>query len=228
MPADVVTLWEAAGRPAPNWQGKAKTARTQPPTRPGICALTGVRGDVVDARHVLSDSFTTWDRFRYATVDPQGLAFGPAACWALRHRAGMQRPHALIDGTYREVTAPELFDALHNLDDKGFVAVPQSRQKHLTPWAQLGTIRVDDENLRWTSTDVDRLDTYMTLRQAGFGETALMEREPRWAILTRLSGGLRRQVLDMWHRLDPWRAHPAYMDVAARATRPAKEDLNSE
>lgn len=38
--------WVAAGRPEPDWQGKARTPKPTPTTRPGICALTGQPGNV--------------------------------------------------------------------------------------------------------------------------------------------------------------------------------------
>lgn len=96
----VELCWDAAGRPEPNWTGKAKTARSAPPVRQGVCALLGRRCDVVDIRHVLSDLFTAWDRLPHRTHPEAGLSI-PAA-WAFRSRPAMQRPHAIIDGTFRE------------------------------------------------------------------------------------------------------------------------------
>lgn len=216
-----VAAWEAARRPTPNWTGKAKTARATPSTRPGVCALTGRVGDVVDARHVVSDVFMGWDRFRFRDRDPAGIGFSIPAAWAFRERVAMQQPHALIDGRWLLVTAPGLYDALERLDERGFVIVPQSRQKHLLPWAEMGTVRVDDETLSWAPAEVARLAVYARLRAVGFGEAALGERSPRWVVLSRCADP--GAVLAEWPLLDPWRAHPAYLDVAARATRTPEE-----
>lgn len=90
------TLHGLAGRPTPDWTGKARTARPAPPTRPGVCALTGERTEVVDLQHGVSATFTTWDRFPYRTAAPAGLSI--PACWALRLRIGMQQPHAVLYG----------------------------------------------------------------------------------------------------------------------------------
>jgi len=220
-PAEVI--WYGGGQPAPNWQGKAQHDRPTPPTRPGVCALTGTPGPVVAGRYVLSGLFTKTDRFRCRDIDPAGLAFGPAACWAIRHRTAMQRPYALIAGTFAEVTTPAgLYAALTHLGPRDVVTVPQSRQKHLLPWAELGAVRTDDETLGWGAEQVRLLDVYATLRTLGFGETALCESAPRWPILTKVAAADQLHVLTLWPALDPWRCHIAYMDVAARATRKEK------
>jgi hypothetical protein len=164
--------------------------------------------------------FTGWDRLPYRDLDPAGVAFSPPAAWALRLRVGMQRPHGLTaDGVFREVAPSELHRILVSPHPLLLVSVPQSRQKHLVPWLQWSRVRVDDEALRWTPADRDRLVTYTTLRAAGFGESALAEPSPRWPVLSRLTDATRRDVLAVWPHLTVWRAHPSYLDVAARATR---------
>lgn len=226
MNCDVAALWEGAGSPAPNWQGKARSVRDTPPTRRGVCALTGDPGAVVDARHVLSGLFTRQDQFRHRDADPAGLAFGPAACWALRHRAGMQQPHSLVDGRLSPVTPEGLFRALLDLPDHPtwWVGVPQSKQMHITPWARLGTVRVDNEDITWTSNETTLLRRYAAIRALGFGETAITETVPRWPILVKLNSADRARVTNGWAQLDPWREHQSLLDIAARATRTVKED----
>lgn len=224
--AAVTALWEAAGRPPPNWQGKARSVRTVPEPRWGVCALTGQRGAVWDARHVISDQFTAYDRFRHRDTDPAGLAFGEPAAWAFRHRLAMQRPHVWHRDEMVEANPARLRDALADLVDtpnRVVVCVPQSRQKHLLPYAEPGLVRVDDVSLTWTVDDVKRLGVYGTLRAAGFGETALAGRVPLWPALLKLPADHRAGVLDVWQMLDPWRDHhPGYLHVAAVATRKEK------
>lgn len=215
----VVKLWCAAGSPVPNWTGKAKTARAAPDPRPGVCCLTGDAGPVYPARFVISETFTALDRLPYRDVDPDGLAFGPAAAWAIRCRPLMQLPHAIVAGRLMQCTPSGLYSALHNMAPSGVVLVPQSRQKHLAPWCEAGTVRVDDESLMWGPDERDRLGTYRTLRALGSGEAALAEPSPRYPTLAKLDRTDRRWCLEWWPHLDPWRAHPAYLDVAARATR---------
>lgn len=212
--------WFAAGCPEPNWAGRSKNATPRPPTREGVCALTGLNGDVVDARHVLSDMFTAWDRFPFQHVDPDGVAFSFAAAWAFRHRPFQQQPSAFIDGVFREQLKPsELRAALDNLGQYDAVCVPISRQKHVLPFAARGCVRVDDETITWTDRDRTLLATYAWFRSLGFGEAALTEPAPRWTILKRLDTPTAAAVLAAWDELDRWREHPVRLDVAARATR---------
>jgi hypothetical protein len=224
MTHPVVHLWEAAGRPEPNWQGKARRPVTPPEPRDGVCALTGEPGPVWPLNKITT-TLTTLDRFRRRDADPQGLALGPAAAWAIRHRAAMQHPHAIVDGTHRQVTPPELYQALEQAATCPDVmpTVPISRQKHVLPWARWGHVGVDDEWLPWDRTHLDRLGIYRALRRLGFGEAAIAEPTPRHQILARLDRADRIWVLTHWGDLNRWRHHPAYLEVAARATREPKE-----
>ena len=45
--------------------------------------MTGARGEVWDARHVVSDSWTAWHLFGFRHVDPAGVGFGAAAAWVV-------------------------------------------------------------------------------------------------------------------------------------------------
>lgn len=110
-------LWNLAGRPAPDWQGKTRTPRTPPEPRPGVCALTGVVGPVFDARHVVSDLFTSWDRLPFRHRDPAGVAFSPPAAWAFRLRAARQQPHVSDDTALTEADPAMLHAALVALPD---------------------------------------------------------------------------------------------------------------
>src|SRR5690606_16602595 len=143
-------------------------------------------------------TLTTVDRFRHRDLDPDGLALGEAAAWAVRHRTAMQQPHATdTAGQLVEVDPETLRVALGRLavDPTTWVLVPQSRQKHLLPWAEPGSVRIDDRSLPWGRRDMDRLGTLAALRQLGFGEAALAEPAPRWPILTRLDPDARKWVL---------------------------------
>lgn len=226
LPPFVAVLHDRAGRPDPDWTGKATTPRPAPATRAGVCALTGAHGDVVDLQHGVSGTFTTWDRLPYRREAGAGLSI--PACWALRLRVGMQQPHAIVDSVFRLVDPPDLYRALTVLPDdpEGFVSVPQSRQKHLIPYALPGTIRVDDHALAWTEEDTVRLAAYAWLRKDGHGETALTEPVPRAHLIAGSAdpGEAWRQ----WGLLAPWRATPDYLDVAARATRTPKRGADAE
>lgn len=218
-PSVVASVWSAAGEPEPDWTGKAKTARTAPDQFDGQCALTGAIGPCVDLRHVLSDLWSGWDHLRH--LDRSRPALSIPAAWAFRLRVAMQRPHICDADGFREATPDDLYHRLLRPDTAMVVTVPQSRQKHLLPFAVRGTVRTDDETLPWGAVEAARLGAYAVLRGDGFGETALAEPAPRWPILQRAVNPA--SVVALWPELDPWRAHPAYLDVAARATRQPKE-----
>ena len=152
----LTALWHAAGCPEPNWQGKATKPVDIPVPRPGVCALTGAPGMVWPLAKITT-TLTTIDRFRFRDADPAGLALGPAATWALRHRAAMQHPHGTLNSVFTQLDPPSLLAALTALadDPHGWIGVPQSRQKHLLPWAEPGTVRTDDETLRWGHRQVE-------------------------------------------------------------------------
>lgn len=217
----VVAAWIRAGRPSPNWQGKARTVREAPTSRDGICALTGLRGLVVPILRCVSDGFTSWDRLRH--LDREDVGFSIPAAWAFRERVAMQRPHGLVGDAWLQLGSRALHDALMRLGPHELICVPQSRQKHLLPWAAWGSVRVDDETLRWGSEEVELLGAYGWLRYRGFNERAMHEPFPRFQLLARLDRGQQVEVLRVWEMLAPWRAHRAYLDVAALATRWMKE-----
>jgi hypothetical protein len=224
MTHPVQTLWQRSGRPEPNWQGKAVRTVSPPESRQGICALTGLSGQVWPVSKVTT-TLTTLDRLPFRNLDPAGLALGPAAAWAIRHRLAMQQPHVSeADGRLVSASPNDLRAALENLGPRSWVLVPQSRQKHLLPWAVPGQVRVDDESLPWTKTDVALLATYARLRRLGFVEVALAESAPRWHVLQRLANADRQWALTRWRDLSAWRSHLAYLDVAARATRTPRQE----
>lgn len=208
------------GCPAPNWQGKAVKSVSAPTPRDGICALTGSPGRVWPLSSVTT-TLTTLDRLPYRNVDPLGCALGISATWALRLRIAMQQPHIATGGPLRTASPTDLHAALSDMRPDVWILVPQSRQKHLLPWASPGLVRVDDEDLLWSDRDREALAAYARLRARGFGERALTETAPPWVVM-RLTNH-RAAVLADWPLLDRWRAHPAYLDVAARATRTLKE-----
>lgn len=219
----LVALWEMTGHPGPNWQGKAVKAVAAPSPRRGICALTGEHGPVWPLNSVTT-TLTTLDRLPHRNVDPAGCALGEAAAWALRLRVAMQQPHvAATDGPLRQATPADLYAALEGMHPGAWVLVPQSRQKHLLPWATPGMIRVDDGDLIWGDRDRAALAAYARLRAAGFGERALAEAAPSWVVMRGVAD--RAAILADWPLLDRWRAHPAYLDVAARATRTTRETI---
>lgn len=224
--APIAHLWISAGAPPPNWQGKARRPVVAPPPRPGLCALTGEIGPVWPLQ-ALTTTLTTLDRFPFRDADPDGLAVGAAGAWAIRHRQAMLRPHAVTAaGIHREVDPPGLYDALVRAatDPTVMPSVPvRTTGAQVLPWARWGHVGTDTGWWPWSPAELELLATYRTLREFGFGEIALTEREPRHKVLARLDPGSRREVLHLWHHLDRWRGGDGRMGIAARATRTPKD-----
>jgi hypothetical protein len=92
-----------------------------------------------------------------------------------------------------------------------------SGRKHTLPYAQWGTVRVDDVNLFWREADVERLRIAASLRARGLPGPALHEHAPP-------SSWLRNQPLETWlatqrewDALEPWR-NTAYLPLVVKAT----------
>lgn len=215
----VVAVWEAAGCPEPDWSVRGRD-ELAPEAFPGVCALTGQPGPVYPIGKVVTGMWVGVDQLEHLHRPDAG--WSKPVAWALRNRLSRQHPHALIDGTWAQLTPSDLFAALMAMTGRDVVLVPQSRQKHLLPFAEWGAVRTDDESHPWGSTERDLLGTVRALRSMGFGEAALMEPAPRWPILTKLPRPDQAWVVRHWDSLRPWRQHPALLDIACRATRKDK------
>lgn len=207
----------------PGRTGRARPAARSASRNPGPeCALTGSPGPVWPLSAV-SVTLTTLDRFAFRDTDPAGIAVGPAAAWAIRHRQAMLRPHAVdADGTHTEVDPAGLYDALVRAGTDATVmpSVPIGTfGAQVLPWARWGHVGTDNGWWPWGPAEAALLATYRELRQLGFSEVALAEREPRHNVLARLPATDRRHVLRSWHDLDRWRPSDGRLGIAARATR---------
>lgn len=212
--------WVAAGRPHPPAAGHRDDPRPAP-TRDGTCMVCGHVGDVHPAGKIVSELYMDAPDCRWKGVD---WALCSPCAWAHRHRPYRTVPWVLdgVHGTCVQATPPDLFAALERFGPWSCVVVPVSRQVHVLPKAGWGQVCTDRDFAPWGPDDTARLYTLRDLRALGFGEAALAEAEPRWDVLRRCDD--RRHVLDLWHRLDPWRRQrPSLVDVAVRATRTPKD-----
>lgn len=204
--------WDHAGRPEIT---TGPRANRRPATwTTGRCAICGHHGDIHPQREIVSDGFNDWYRCRHRHPN---CGFCPACAWTLRHRPFRTHPHTAG-------TTGTLFEALSRpVTREVAVAVPISRQIHVAPFVEWGHVHTDRRALTWGPTEVERLHLVAHLRTLGFSEPALAEAAPRWLVMRRLDPDQRRDVLDAWARLEPWRVDPEPMAVAVRATRTPKE-----
>ena len=180
------------------------------PAAETVCCRCGQRRPVTPLSRVVSAKFTGFDR----------LTIGDGLCvpCAWSFSSPVRRLTLAITETAAVVLdSAALYDCLLHPAQRAAVVVPISGRKHVLPYAQWGTIRVDDINLQWRPTDVHRLQITADLRRRGAPAPALAEHSPphRW---------LRTQPTDTWeatHRqwreLEPWRPTP-HVDLAIKAT----------
>lgn len=199
-------LWDHFGRPPAN-----VTLGDD-----GICVICGSEGPVIEAGQVVSPKFTDWDQY----AGTAHTLWCEGCVWAhtvhdLRTYAWKVSPtecERLSEGRLNSVLS-------FPLDHDTAVIIPISRHKHLLPRARAGVITSDDAHLPWGDRQVEFLNILTRLRALGFSENALTEAAPRWAMITKLSGPDKVEVLKSWAVLTPWRNNPLLMAIGLRATR---------
>jgi hypothetical protein len=211
-PEDVLhTAWQAAGQPHPGVS--LDTAGTCVRClHPAVGARLGT---------VVSAKYGDWDRLP-GRAAPGVVIWCPPCAWGHRHLPLRTHPHLIEPGGCRQLTTGELRAALAGaLPTRAAILVPQSRHKHLAPFATWGTVTTDDAALRWTSHDAALLDVAAELRAAGVPASALAHADPPVDVLARLDPAARAAALLRWPELDPWRRRPPWLQVAIRATHAA-------
>lgn len=203
----LLAAWQACGRP-----------QALPPTTDGTCARCSSLADLVATRAVVSKVFTGYDQWR----NPSGAGLCPACTWGYRTAELRTAAHLVTaDPPCLQQLDPDQLGALLSEPLAPTVAavVPlRPGRKHLFPNAVWGRVTVDDTQLPWTAGDVDRLAAMRRLRAMGFGSRMLTQPAPAWTVIRRLPKSWTDQVLEDWTALDPWRARPAWFDLAVQAS----------
>jgi hypothetical protein len=205
------TLWQHQGSPRLTGPGA-------PATTPGTCARCHQATDhAALLTDVISDKWTGWQD--YATGD-RTPRWCPPCAWGHTEPTLRHLPWLITT----DHGAPATLSTLHATLTRPLPAdvallIPLTRKKHLLPAARWGLITVDDLALPWRPADADRLTVLTALRAAGFTERALGAPAPRFEHLRTLTPTQQAQVLRTWALLDPWRAFPAYLQIALLATR---------
>jgi hypothetical protein len=167
---------------------------------------------------VVSDNYADWERLA-GHRGPGPLVWCPPCAWGHRHAPLRTRPHLIGPDTCRTLDPAGLFVALAApLAAHQVVIVPQSRHKHLAPFARWGTVATDDLALAWTDQDSWCLAVTGWLRGLGFGEAALRRPTPPVDPACWPPAQLGR-VLSRWEELGPWRQRTPWLEVGLRATR---------
>jgi len=131
---------------------------------------------------------------------------------------------AITEARATVLDTPALCDLLLRVPLREALVVPLSGRKHLLPYAQWGTVRIDDINLTWSSGDITRLQIVASLRSRGLAATALSEPAPSWGWIRTQPDELRAAALREWDALAPWRGTP-HLQLAIKATTHLKGPL---
>ena len=201
--------WQALGQPtSPHLDVAAATH--------GDCARCARPGPVVAAETVLSAKWTGWGSWR--------TAGRPALCQACAWGYGDTRNRQGAMLITRSPTCARLDP--HVLARTLTAAVPvdhavvlplRPNRKHVLPEARWGRLTVDDVPVRWTAGDAHRFTVTLRLRRWGFTGRGLAQPAPDFPTLRRLPAPVRRQVLDLWPSLDPWRPNTPWLSAGSLA-----------
>lgn len=187
------------------------------PTAPGAlpcstscCCRCGAHLEVTPLHRIVSAKFTGFD----ALGPGDGLC--QSCAWSFSTPA--RRLCLLITATTATVLdSPSLYDQLLHPLASAAIVVPISGRKHVLPYAQWGTIRVDDINLTWRTRDTHRLHITAELRSRGVPATTLNDPAPPTRWLTTQPPETWEPTQRQWRELDPWRNTP-HLDLALKAT----------
>lgn len=209
----VVVAYEAAGGTAQKLDGQSLVER---------CSRCTRRCQLSPAGNVVSRTFTGFDSW----ADPAGRGLCASCSWLystpqLRlqpHRVTHQPP-ALTACSPAELLAELTTGALN---PTVAIAVPlKPGRKHVFAGLAWGTIRTDDVNLPWTTTDAALLRDLAELRTAGFGPRMLTEPAPPYQVLHRHPSTTWTRLQQLWRSLDAWRRQSLpHLELAIAVTRP--------
>lgn len=175
----------------------------------GRCCRCGQLRPVQPLHRFVSPKFNGWSELR----DGAGLC---ASCgWAFAS-VSKKDPMWISRKSAAAMTFEQIHDHLLRPLEGIALVVPLSGRKHLLPYAQWGTVRVDDINLPWRIGDMRRLQILNELRREGVPASALQETTPPWTWLRhRLHEAELRS--EQWRQLQPWRGTP-YLLLAIKIT----------
>lgn len=188
------------------------------------CAMCAAPADI-PAGDVVSANFTDADLWRCRDDSPAPLLC--CRCAGRYRDTDLRRyPHTVTADEHVRMSLPETTVLLSApLPADVAVVVPVGGRKHLWHHCRGGHVTSDQvPAYRWDEQCAARLGAVAELRALGFGESAIAETAPRWAVMGRLSPDEQTEALRLWPLLDEWRTiWRPLLDVAVRATRTPKE-----
>lgn len=186
----------------------------------GRCARCATsRAATIPVRGVVSATFTGFD----AWCNPRGAQLCAACAWAYQTPQLRTHPHQVTSvPTCTQLSPAQVCRCLASgpLPVTVALSVPlHPGRKHLVPYLQWGTVRVDDANLGWTLADAHRLEVMGELRRRGFGARALTQSSPPWDALRRRPASEWADIQNLWAELGPWRVARTWLALGIAITK---------
>lgn len=197
MNSPAKTVWEHSGNPD-------ALAGFEKYIESGKCSLCGTTGQVVAVKRLVSNRFTNWED--YSNDDK------PVWCnicaWAFteknnRSEALLISPEKVYSG-YQVQSLREMF--YKPLNRHTALAVALKKNKHVLPYAQWGTVRIEDMNILWTAKEAGWAQSIGILVSLGFALGDIKKDEsPSFATVLKLSSQEASKAYEIWKQIAPVR-----------------------
>lgn len=191
------TVWEHAGNPD-------ALAGFEKYLESGKCSLCGAAGQVVAVKRLVSNRFTNWED--YSNADK------PVWCnicaWSFteknnRSEALFISPERVYSG-YQVQSLREMF--YKPLSGHTALVVALKKNKHVLPYAQWGTVRIEDMNITWTKKESTWAQSIGILTAMGFALGDIKKDEsPSFATVLKLNPQEASRAYELWQGIEPVR-----------------------
>lgn len=198
-------VWSHSGKPD-TLAGFSKYAES------GKCSLCGEKGTVVPVKRLVSNRFTNWDDY---SNDDKPMWCNICA-WAFNEKNN--RSEALfispesVYSCYQVQSLREMF--YKPLNRHTAVSVALNKNKHVLPYAQWGTVRIEDMNILWTAQEAEWARSIGTLVSMGFALGDIKKDDsPSFATVIKLAQEEATEAYRLWDYIAPSRNNPALFNL---------------
>lgn len=213
------TIWEHSGKPD-------ALAGLDKYIGSGKCSLCGTEGPVVPVKRLVSNRFTNWDD--YSNEDKP--VWCNVCAWAFNEKNN--RSEALFIAPekayscYQVQSLREMF--YQPLNSHTAVSVALNKNKHVLPYAQWGTVRIEDMNILWTEREASWAQSIGALALMGFALGDIKKDvSPSFNTVIKLSPETASQAYALWQEIEPARRNPALFTLLLEIHKTATMDYRT-
>lgn len=194
------TVWKIAGSPdlLPRYKNYVAS---------GQCSLCGVTGNCVPIKRVASFLFTNWDDY---SNEDKPLWCNPCI-WSFIEKDNRSEAIFIKDAnvysSYQLQSMKTLFDKPFNEFTSASVAL--KKNKHVLPYSQWGSIRIEDISFAWTQREVEWMHNISRLTKLGFTIGDIKKDDsPSFIPLMKLNKMEALEAYDLWNKIKGLRYLP--------------------